>query len=281
MLNLRVTIDSRSGFCFGVVKAINRAEESLAPGRPVYSLGSIVHNEEEVARLKTSGLIPIKHADLEQIHGSKILIRAHGEAPETYGLLKKNNNEIIDATCPIVLKIQERVKRSAEAGEFVLLFGKPDHPEVIGLAGQAHGRVLVFANFEDLDLAALPRKITLFSQTTMPLESFYSVRDQLIESGFDVAVQDTVCRHVSGRKTELREFSRNHDAIVFIAGSESSNGKVLFAICAEANIRSHKVSSTDQIDPRWFNPGESVGICGATSTPQWQMEEAARKIGMM
>ena len=281
MLNLRVTIDSRSGFCFGVVKAIGRAEKSLAPGRPVYSLGSIVHNEEEVSRLKTSGLIPIKHADLEQIHDSKILIRAHGEPPETYELINKNNNEIIDATCPIVLKIQDRIKRSTDAGEFVLLFGKPDHPEVIGLAGQTNGQALVFANFEDIDLDTLPGKLTLFSQTTMSLDAFYSVRDQLIARGFEVNMQDTVCRHVSGRRADLREFAGNHDVIVFVAGSESSNGKVLFAVCAEANARSHKVSSADEIEPHWFNPGESVGICGATSTPQWQMEEAARKLRMI
>ncbi len=278
MLNLRVTIDSRSGFCFGVVKAINRAEESLAPGRPVYSLGSIVHNEEEVARLKTSGLIPIKHADLEQIHDSKILIRAHGEPPETYELLKKNNNEIIDATCPIVLKIQDRIKRSTDAGEFVLLFGKPDHPEVIGLAGQTNGRAVVFAKYEDLYLEALPRKLTLYSQTTMSLDAFNSVKDRLIAHGFEVKVQDTVCRHVSGRRAELREFAANQDVIVFVAGSESSNGKVLFAVCADANPRSHKVSSAGEIQPRWFNPGESVGICGATSTPQWQMEEAMQVV---
>jgi 4-hydroxy-3-methylbut-2-enyl diphosphate reductase len=183
---------------------------------------------------------------------------------------------VIDATCPIVLRIQDRVKRSVEAGEFVLIFGKPDHPEVIGLVGQTGGKAMVFRKFEELDLGTLPSQITLYSQTTMGLEEFYQVKSKLEESGFQVNLKDTVCRHVSGRKAELAEFSRQHDCIVFISGTESSNGKVLFGVCSNANPRSHKVSAVDQIDQEWFSPGESVGVCGATSTPQWQLEQTAK-----
>jgi len=276
MLHLKVDIDNRSGFCYGVVRAIGKAEEMIGEEKKVYSLGNIVHNEEEVARLEASGLIPVKHNDLKEIRNSTILIRAHGEPPETYQILKENGNEVIDATCPIVLKIQDRVKRSVEAGEFVLIFGKPDHPEVIGLMGQTGGRAQVFRRLEDLDLNKLPQEVTLYSQTTMGLEDFYEMKSRLEESGFRVKLKDTVCRHVSGRKEELAAFCNSHDSVVFIAGTESSNGKVLFGVCSNANPRSHKVAAVDQIDPVWFSQGERVGVCGATSTPQWQLEQAAK-----
>jgi 4-hydroxy-3-methylbut-2-enyl diphosphate reductase len=281
MLNLKVDIDTRSGFCYGVVRAIARAEGMISEEKKVYSLGNIVHNEEEVARLNASGLIPVKHEDLKEIMGAKVLIRAHGEPPETYQILKENGNQVIDATCPIVLKIQDRVRRSVEAGEFVLIFGKPEHPEVIGLMGQTGGRALVFRKFEELKLEELPKDITLYSQTTMSLEEFYLMRSRLEEHGFRVKLKDTVCRHVSGRKEELAGFSRAHDCIVFIAGTESSNGKVLYQVCLDANPRSYKVSSVDQIDPAWFNVGEFVGVCGATSTPQWQLEQAANYLSKL
>jgi len=274
MLNLKVDIDPRSGFCFGVVKAIQRAEESIRLHEEIYCLGQIVHNDEEVRRLEQAGMKTITHDQMTTLRNSTILIRAHGEPPETYEILRKNGNRIIDATCPIVLRLQDRVRRSHEQGEFVLIFGKHDHPEVTGLLGRLGGQGLVFRNWEELDLSKLPRKVTLYSQTTMGVDDLYAIRDKLEAAGFTVNLKDTVCRQVSGRKMDMQDFSRDHDVIVFVAGTESSNGRLLFAACLEVNPRSHKISRVDEINRSWFNQGESVGICGATSTPQWLMEKA-------
>ncbi len=273
-MNLKVEIDPRSGFCFGVVKAINRAEEILRNEGTLYCLGQIVHNDEEVKRLQDLGMVTVSHEEAGKLHGQKILIRAHGEPPETYELLRKNGNQVLDSTCPIVLRLQDRIKRSEIAGEFILIYGKANHPEVVGLMGHLNGRGLVFKDIEELDIAKLPERVTLYSQTTMNVDKLYAVRQQLEEAGIRVLLKDTVCRQVSGRKDEMQDFSRKHDVMIFISGVESSNGKVLYEACRQVNNNSHKISSVDEIDASWFQVGNSVGICGATSTPMWQMEQA-------
>jgi 4-hydroxy-3-methylbut-2-enyl diphosphate reductase len=276
-LNLKVDIDPRSGFCFGVVQAIRRAEEILKKEGTLYCLGQIVHNDEEVKRLQKAGMITVTHEQLTEIRGQKVLIRAHGEPPETYELLRRNGNEILDATCPIVLKLQGRIKHSEGQGESILIYGKANHPEVIGLMGHLEGNGIVFKEFEELDLDTLPDRVTLYSQTTMSIEKLYAVRQKLEEAGIRVLLKDTVCRQVSGRKEEMQAFCRIHNVIIFISGVESSNGRVLFEACKHVNPQSYKISSVEEIDPSWFQPGNTVGICGATSTPMWQMEEAREK----
>lgn len=273
-LNLKVEIDPRSGFCFGVVRAIRRAEEILEKEGKLYCLGQIVHNDEEVKRLQKLGMITLTHEEIANIHGQKVLIRAHGEPPETYELLSKNGNEILDATCPIVLKLQDRMKRSENDGDCILIYGKANHPEVVGLMGQIDGKGIVFKELDELNINDLPPRVTLYSQTTMSVEKLYLVREKLEEAGIHVLLRDTVCRQVSGRQDQMQEFCRKHDVIIFISGLESSNGKVLYEACMQVNPHSYKISSVDEIDPSWFQYGNSVGICGATSTPTWQMEEA-------
>lgn len=280
-LNLKVEIDPRSGFCFGVVKAIRRAEEILRNDGKLYCLGQIVHNDEEVRRLQDLGMVTLRHEDIAGLTGQKVLIRAHGEPPETYEILRKNGNEVLDATCPIVLKLQDRMKASLNEGEFILIYGKANHPEVVALLGHLGGRGIVFKDFAELDLTALPDNVTLYSQTTMSIEALYGMRQKLEDHGIHVLLKDTVCRQVSGRKEEMQAFCRTHDVIIFISGLESSNGKVLFDACQAVNSRSHKISSLDEIDPAWFQPGNTVGICGATSTPTWQMEEARERTRRM
>jgi 4-hydroxy-3-methylbut-2-en-1-yl diphosphate reductase len=277
-LNLKVEIDPRSGFCFGVVKAIGRAEEILRKEGKLFCLGQIVHNDEEVKRLKKLGMITVSYDDIDQIHGQKVLIRAHGEPPETYELLRKNNIEIIDATCPIVLKLHDRMKMSENKGEFILIYGKVNHPEVVGIMGHLGGNGLVFKDFDELKIDELPPKVTLYSQTTMSVDKLYEVRQKLEAAGITVILKDTVCRQVSNRKEEMQAFCRKHNVIIFISGVESSNGRILYEACREVNPRSYKISSVGETDSSWFQPGSSVGICGATSTPSWLMEEAKEKI---
>jgi 4-hydroxy-3-methylbut-2-enyl diphosphate reductase len=206
-----------------------------------------------------------------------VLIRAHGEPPETYEILRKNGNEILDATCPIVLKLQDRMKRSEDDGEYILIYGKANHPEVVGLMGHLDGQGIVFKEFDELNIKELPAKVTLYSQTTMSVEKLYEVRQKLEEAGVHVLLKDTICRQVSGRKEEMQAFCRKHDVIIFLSGVESSNGKVLYEACLQVNPHSHKISAVDEIDPSWFQQGDSIGICGATSTPTWQMEDAKEK----
>ena len=273
-LNLRAEIDPRSGFCFGVVNAITRAEEILLAGKELYCLGQIVHNDEEVRRLEKLGLITVTREQLSNLNNQTVLIRAHGEPPETYQALEKGGNTIIDATCPIVIKLQKRVNTSSKSGDMILIFGKKDHPEVVGLKGHIHpDKQIVFEKFEDLDLEALPKNLTLYSQTTRSIKELYHIRDLLQKSGFNVDFKDTVCRQVSGRVEELSLFSEKHDKIIFVSGVNSSNGKVLFATCKEINPNSFKITSSKEIQLDWFSKGDSVGICGATSTPSWLMEE--------
>jgi 4-hydroxy-3-methylbut-2-enyl diphosphate reductase len=271
--NLKVTIDQDSGFCFGVVYAIDMAEEILADDGYLFCLGDIVHNDEEVKRLKAMGLRIISHEDLLNIKNEKVLIRAHGEAPETYRLALENNITLIDASCPVVLKLQNRVKNSYDNKEKVLLFGKHGHAEVIGLQGQTNDEALVFQDIAELDDVELPNKFTLYSQTTKSTAKFYEIKDELIKRGYEIKANDTICRQVSSRDEDLRKFVINYDCVVFVSGKKSSNGKVLFEVCKSINPNTYFVSSEEELSLEMFSPGNTVGICGATSTPVWLMEK--------
>lgn len=273
MLNLNVQIDQNSGFCFGVVYAIEMAEDILAEEGKLYCLGDIVHNDEEVRRLEHKGLKIINHEDLKSLTNQKVLIRAHGEPPATYQLALENNLELIDASCPVVLKLQNRIKNSHDKKEDIYIYGKHGHAEVVGLLGQTNNEAVVFQDLEELDLNQLPKEITLYSQTTKSTDKFYEINQILEENGINVKTNDTICRQVSNRDKELREFAQNFDTIVFVSGTKSSNGKVLYKVCKDQNERTHFVSSLDDVNNEWFGKNESVGICGATSTPMWLMEE--------
>lgn len=273
MLNLNVQIDQNSGFCFGVVYAIEMAEDILAEEGKLYCLGDIVHNDEEVRRLEHQGLKIINHEDLKSLTNQKVLIRAHGEPPATYQLALENNLELIDASCPVVLKLQNRIKNSHDKKEDIYIYGKHGHAEVVGLLGQTNNEAVVFQDLEELDLNQLPKEITLYSQTTKSTDKFYEINQILEENGINVKTNDTICRQVSNRDKELREFAQNFDTIVFVSGTKSSNGKVLYKVCKDQNERTHFVSSLDDVNNEWFGKNESVGICGATSTPMWLMEE--------
>lgn len=270
---LQVTIDKDSGFCFGVVYAIDMAEEILEEEGYLYCLGDIVHNDEEVARLKAKGLRIINHDVLPTLQHEKVLIRAHGEAPETYRIALENNITLIDASCPVVLKLQNRIKTSYDGKEKILIFGKHGHAEVIGLQGQTNNDALVFQDIEELDNVELPPSFTLYSQTTKSVDKFYAIKAELLNRGYDVKANDTICRQVSNRYEDLGDFVRQYDRIVFVSGKKSSNGKVLFDVCKAANPNAYFISETKEIDPSIFNNGETVGICGATSTPMWLMKE--------
>ncbi|WP_395811232.1 4-hydroxy-3-methylbut-2-enyl diphosphate reductase [Daejeonella sp.] len=270
--NLDITIDTDSGFCFGVVYAIDMAEEILDEDGYLYCLGDIVHNDEEVSRLKLKGLKIISHEDLLNIKNEKVLIRAHGEAPETYRLALDNNITLIDASCPVVLKLQNRIKNTYDSKEKVLIFGKHGHAEVIGLQGQTNNEALVFQDIAELDNVDLPQKFTLYSQTTKSTDKFYEIKDELIKRGYDIKANDTICRQVSNRYEDLRKFVIGYDKIVFVSGKKSSNGKVLFEVCKQFNPNTYFVSSDQELDLGMFTPGDKVGICGATSTPMWLME---------
>ena len=270
--NLDITIDTDSGFCFGVVYAIDMAEEILDEDGYLYCLGDIVHNDEEVSRLKLKGLKIISHEDLLNIRNEKVLIRAHGEAPETYRLALDNNITLIDASCPVVLKLQNRIKNTYDLKEKVLIFGKHGHAEVIGLQGQTNNEALVFQDIAELDNVYLPQKFTLYSQTTKSTDKFYEIKDELIKRGYDIKANDTICRQVSNRYEDLRKFVISYDKIVFVSGKKSSNGKVLFEVCKQFNPNTYFVSSEQELDLGMFTPADKVGICGATSTPMWLME---------
>jgi len=272
-LDLQVTIDQDSGFCFGVVYAIDMAEEILAEDGYLYCLGDIVHNDEEVDRLKAKGLRIISHDVLPELHNEKVLIRAHGEAPETYKIALENNITLIDASCPVVLKLQNRIKTSFDADEPIVIFGKHGHAEVIGLQGQTNGDALVFQDVSELDTIDLPQKFTLYSQTTKSTAKFYQIKEELQNRGYEVKANDTICRQVSNRDRDLPEFAVKFDKVLFVSGKKSSNGKVLFEVCRKHNPNTYFISSTDEIDPTLFTRGDKVGIAGATSTPMWLMEE--------
>lgn len=276
--NLNVTIDKSSGFCFGVVYAIDMAEDILDHEEYLYCLGDIVHNDEEVERLKAKGLRIIDHDQLHQLTNEKVLIRAHGEAPSTYELALNNNLTLIDASCPVVLKLQNRIKNSYDDEEQILIFGKHGHAEVIGLQGQTNGNAIVFQDLAELDTLTLPNKFTLYSQTTKSTDKFYHIKDELINRGYDVKANDTICRQVSNRYEELEKFVANYDKIIFVSGKKSSNGKVLYDVCKKYNPNSYFISNLDELDLSWFNPNDKVGICGATSTPMWLMEQVKNQL---
>lgn len=271
--NLQVTIDSNSGFCFGVVYAIDMAEEILREDGYLYCLGDIVHNDEEVERLKEAGLRIINHEQLKDLRGEKVLIRAHGEAPETYKVALQNDITLIDASCPVVLKLQNRIKTSHEDKERILIFGKHGHAEVIGLQGQTNNEALVFQDIAELDQVELPKKFTLYSQTTKSTDRFYQIKDELLKRGYEVTANDTICRQVSNRDEELRKFVTNFDKIVFVSGKKSSNGKVLYEVCKKYNENTFFISHPEELQSDIFNEGDKIGICGATSTPMWLMEK--------
>jgi 4-hydroxy-3-methylbut-2-enyl diphosphate reductase len=270
---LQVSIDGDSGFCFGVVYAIEMAEEILEDQGYLYCLGDIVHNDEEVERLKAKGLRIIEHDALKSLKNEKVLIRAHGEAPETYRTALENNITLIDASCPVVLKLQNRIKGSYDEQEPILIFGKHGHAEVIGLQGQTQNNALVFQDLSELDNVELPPSFTLYSQTTKSTEKFYQIKEELINRGYEVKAHDTICRQVSNRDKELPAFVKNFDKVVFVSGKKSSNGKVLYEVCRQHNPNTYFVSNIQELNSSMFNPGDKVGVCGATSTPMWLMEQ--------
>lgn len=277
-MNVEIEIDERSGFCPGVVRAVERAETYLKDHESLYSLGDIVHNSLELERLKKSGLEILTKDQVEDLKDTVVLIRAHGEPPATYELARKNNLQIIDCTCPVVLKLQEKVRKTHEEmaaiGGQTVIFGKRGHAEVNGLVGQTGGSALVV---DSVDSAAalidFARPVALFSQTTKDPVEYAAVADFIRSRAADVRVFDTICRQVSNRHKYLTEFAKEHSVILFVSGKESSNGKVLFELCRSVNGRSHWLEDVSQIDAEWFRDGDFVGICGATSTPKWQLEE--------
>ncbi|MVZ63517.1 4-hydroxy-3-methylbut-2-enyl diphosphate reductase [Sphingobacterium humi] len=276
--NLKVTIDKDSGFCFGVVYAIDMAEEILDEEGYLYCLGDIVHNDEEVARLKAKGLRIISHEDLHGLRDVKVLIRAHGEAPETYKLALENNITLIDASCPVVLKLQNRIKTSFDDQEKILIFGKHGHAEVIGLQGQTNNEALVFQDITELDQVELPAKFTLYSQTTKSVDRFYEIKDELLRRGYEVKANDTICRQVSNRYEDLGTFAKQYDKIIFVSGKKSSNGKVLFEVCKQVNPETYFISDPEELDANLFSENDTIGICGATSTPMWLMQKVKETI---
>jgi len=278
---IHVEIDPNSGFCFGVVRAIKMAEDHLAKGKNISSLGEMVHNAEEVKRLEAMGMHTITCRDLDRDKNQTVLIRAHGEPPSTYATLKDKGRHIVDATCPIVLKLQERVKKTYEnhPGAHIVIYGKKGHAEVIGLAGQTNGDAFIMNNAEDVKKLNPDKPVFMFSQTTMPLEGFAEMKTALetyIEA--EVISYDTICRKVAHRIPEVKRFAAMHDVCVFVSGKNSSNGKMLYNAAKKANSSTYFVSHANEIDKRWFKNEMSVGVCGATSTPQWQMEEAKTTI---
>lgn len=277
-LNLKVEIDANSGFCFGVVYAVEMAEDVLAEDGELYCLGDIVHNDQEVKRLESMGLKIIDHEQLGDVRDAKVLIRAHGEPPSTYELALKNNIELIDASCPVVLKLQNRIKNSHDNGGPMYILGKKGHAEVNGLLGQTNNEAVVFTDVEELDVAKMPKEITLYSQTTKSTDKLYSIRDYLESKGVTVNFNDTICRQVSNRDKDLRYFAQKFDKIVFVAGEKSSNGKVLYGVCKQNNPDSYFVTNKSELDKSWFQKNDTIGICGATSTPMWLMEEVKQQL---
>ena len=272
-LHLNVRIDPGSGFCFGVVYAIQMAEDLLDEQGYLYCLGDIVHNDEEVQRLEAKGLRIIGYEQLAALRNEAVLIRAHGEPPSTYQQALENNLTLIDASCPVVLKLQNRIKASFDKQEKILIYGKHGHAEVRGLLGQTGGEALVFESLDELLRHDLPPSVTLYSQTTKGTDSFYRIKGELESRGYGVNAHDTICRQVSNRDLDLRRFAAQFDQIVFVSGTKSSNGKVLYQACKDTNPQTHFISKTEELNSAWFAPGQSVGICGATSTPLWLMEQ--------
>lgn len=280
---IHIEIDSSSGFCFGVTTAIQKAEEELAKGNTLYCLGDIVHNGKEVERLHARGLITINHEQLKQLHDVKVLLRAHGEPPETYETARRNNIEIIDATCPVVLQLQRRIKKQYDANPEaqIVIFGKNGHAEVLGLVGQTHSKAIVMEKLEDVRLLDFGRDIYLYSQTTKNLDEFRRIIDYIqghISPDATFRSFDTICRQVANRMPNIASFAARHDIIIFVSGRKSSNGKVLFNTCKSVNPNSYMIEGPGEIDSSWIEGVTSVGICGATSTPKWLMEQCRDSI---
>jgi len=284
-----VTVDDRSGFCFGVTNAIGKAEEILNTENQLLCLGEIVHNDVEVGRLTAKGLTTIDHEELKGLSNRKVLFRAHGEPPSTYEMAKANGLEIIDASCPVVLKLQQRIKKSyAEllpVNGQIVIFGKKGHAEVNGLVGQTDNTAIVVEGLNDLDSIDFSRPIRLYAQTTKSIEGFNALKAEIekritatVEGVVPFEAYDTICRQVANRQPQLREFARNNDVIIFVSGKKSSNGKVLFETCLSQNKRTFMVEDESEIDATWFDGAESTGVCGATSTPRWLMERVAQYI---
>jgi len=277
-MELNIEIDNGSGFCFGVTTAIQKAEEELAKGNTLYCLGDIVHNGMECERLRRMGLITINHDDMQHLHHVKVLLRAHGEPPETYELARRNNIEIIDATCPVVLQLQKRIKRQYEESlhSQVVIFGKKGHAEVLGLVGQTAGNAIVIEHFDDVKQLDFSRDIYLYSQTTKSVDEYHHIIEYIQEHISPAAAfksYDTICRNVANRMPNISRFAARHDLILFVCGRKSSNGRVLFNECLRVNPNSHLIEDPGEIDPAWLDNIQTVGICGATSTPKWLMEQ--------
>lgn len=282
---LKIEIDDHSGFCFGVTTAIQKAEEELQKGGILYCLGDIVHNGIECERLKQLGLITINHETFETLHNAKVLLRAHGEPPETYETARRNNLELIDATCPVVLKLQQRIKQKWQATENeerqIIIHGQAGHAEVLGLVGQTHGEAIVVENPAQIEKVATDRNTYIYSQTTKSLEGYKQIVEaieQRIEPGKKTESFDTVCRQVANRMTGIGEFAKAHQLIFFVCGRKSSNGKILFNECKRVNPNSYQIESPGEIDLSLTDGVESIGICGATSTPKWLMENCKQEI---
>ena len=273
MLHLIVDIEPNSGFCFGVKNAIKKAEGTLNKGEELYCLGEIVHNDQEIKRLEEKGMKVISYGEFEKLQHKTVLFRAHGEPPISYKIAERNKVSVIDASCPIILRLQDKISQSYLSHDSIYIFGVPNHPEIIGLNGKINNSAFVFEKYEDLDLNKLPKDITLYSQTTKSLKQFYSIIEKLKENGINVKVVDSICRQVSNREQDLREFCRKFDTIVFVAGLNSSNGKQLFEICRQENADTNFISTVSEIKTEWFRNDEKVGICGATSTPLWLIQE--------
>ena len=280
---MKIEIDSGSGFCFGVRKAIDTAEKLLTENEELFCLGDIVHNHEEVHRLSEKGMTTIQIEDSDKLTHKTILIRTHGEPPSTYAQLADNKNKIVDATCPVVLKLQDRIKASFNAlsskGGQLVIIGKHGHAEVIGLNGQTGNQSIIVSSEEDIQQIDFTKPIEVYSQTTMPIELFQTLSAEIENKAqSSVKVHDTICRQVANRVPRLIEFSKKFEVILFVSGKKSSNGKLLYEICLKNNAKSFFVTSAEDIDKEWFSGVESIGICGATSTPQWLMEKVAHHV---
>ena len=286
--SITIEIDEGSGFCFGVVTAIDKAEAALKQDAELYCLGDIVHNSDEVKRLADKGMTTITHDDLNRLHNVRVLLRAHGEPPSTYATARTNDISIIDATCPVVLKLQQRIKEShaegASIGRQIVIYGKPGHAEVNGLVGQTDGHAIVVQGIDDLDKIDYSRDVDLYSQTTMSLSGFKEMISEIerrMQPGATFRSFDTICRQVANRVDSLRRFAADHDLVLFVSGKKSSNGKFLYTECHAVNTSTRLISDENDIDPAWLTDVRRIGICGATSTPRWLMERVREHVGSM
>lgn len=291
---MEVSIDHNSGYCFGVEFAIQMAEDEMKQSQELYCLGDIVHNSMEVQRLNKKGLKVIDHEQLQNLHDCKVLIRAHGEPPETYLTALKNNIELVDASCPVVLKLQNRVKHAFDKMENkngqVVIYGKKGHAEVIGLTGQTKDKAIIVTDESDLEKIDFSRPVALFSQTTKSTKGFYDIKSKIVARFDDNSkvtseeffeAHDSICRQVSNREPRMLKFAEHHDVVIFVSGKKSSNGKALYKVCKDHNPRSYFVENSSEVDTSWFRENDSVGICGATSTPMWLMEDISKYISTL